>query len=50
MKTINRFKQFYAYQIMAILALLAPKSTMFLFEAYKDKRIRELKELADKDL
>jgi hypothetical protein len=35
---------------MAIYALFAPKTTMFIFEAYKDKRSRELKELADKDL
>lgn len=50
MKTINRFKQFFAYQIAAIWALFSPKSTMFFFEAYKEKRERELKELADKEL
>lgn len=37
MKTINRFMQFSFFIIMAIYALIAPKTTMCIFEAYNQK-------------
>ena len=50
LKTVNRFKQFFLFQITAWWSLFTPKSTMFFLDAYKFKRSHDLKKEADKDL
>jgi len=50
MKTTNRFKQFFLWQLCAFWALLDPKSTQFFLDAYRFKRDFDARKEADKDL
>lgn len=50
MKPVNRFKQFFLFQVTAIWALFKPSTTQFLLDAYKFKVDYDRAKEADKDL
>jgi hypothetical protein len=50
LKTVNRFKQFFLFQVCALWSLFIPKSTQFVFDALRFKRDYDLQKEADKDL
>ena len=50
MKTTNRFKQFFLFQVTAFWSLFRPKITQYILDAYRFKRDFDAKEKANKEL
>jgi len=50
MKQVNRFKQYFLFQVAAIWALFKPNTTQFILDAYRFKVDHDRAKEADKDL